>query len=147
MTVRKVAAFASVLLGALALGGCMGTYGGKASLGRTSLPEHVVTDLSHPWHSYPAQAVGLPVTIVLGVVTLPLDGIEWAITGDFPLKRTDPGYVLSGCAYVGLGAGSVVGLPFYLLALPFDERREESPDREEGGRREALPEPSEGSRP
>lgn len=119
---------ALLLAAAVSLAGCAGRYGGANALGRTSLPEHVVMDLSHPWHSWPAQVVGIPLTTVLAVVTLPLSGIEWAVTGEFPLGETELGVVPSGCAYVGLGTGFLVGLPFFVLALPFGEGPEEDPD-------------------
>src|SRR3989304_6263942 len=120
---------------AVSRAGCAGRYGGANALGRTSLPEHVVMDLSHPWHSWPAQVVGIPLTTVLGIVTLPLSGIEWAVTREFPLGQTEVGWVPSGCAYAGLGTGFLVGLPFFVLALPFEEgaegdAKDAGPDRE-----------------
>lgn len=115
MRLLAVAAFA------LCLPACVGTRGGKASLDRTSLPAHVLLDLSHPWHSYPAQAVGMTAAGVVAVVTLPLSLGEWAISGRFPLTRGDLGVVLQGAGYVGKGVGFVVGLPFFVLGLPFEQ--------------------------
>jgi hypothetical protein len=106
---------------ALVLVGCIGSYGGRESLATTSLPEHVVMDMSHPWHSGPAQVVGIPVSLALGFATLPLSFGEAAITGVNPFRRANPGIVLHGAGYVGMGLGFLVGLPFFLVGLPFEE--------------------------
>ncbi len=104
-------------------GGCVGKYG------YDSYPEHIVFDLSHPWHSYPAQAVTVPLTNGLQVVLLPVHFVEWATSGEWPLGKTGHGFVAKGVGYFGAAIGVLVGFPFYVLGLPLegsDERNDHS---------------------
>jgi hypothetical protein len=111
---------------ALALAVVPGCFFGK-SYGTCTSPEHIVSNLDHPWHAIPAQIVALPVMAVGGVCVLPLTPLEYAITGKNPVSRSQPGFLLSGIGYIAIGAGAIVGLPFYLAGLPFGaERREET---------------------
>jgi hypothetical protein len=87
-------------------------------------------DTSHPVHGYPAQVGYYTGTIVGGIVLGPFALLEGIISSRDIMHRQDGPFHYAN-AHLGGGCSWLLGGPFYLLGLPFEEKEDEPAPPEE----------------